>query len=366
VQSIASIPSVIATMLIAEITPAQAASWVSARPRHRKTQMKSVWGALKNYSGSILLAVGVVALLTALGYGFKELATVATSKMMVTSLRLLAIGGVTVLIMLLTVVAMIFSLLGLTDKGLALGLPEGSIRGGIALSLIMLFAILVLFLYQGVSTTGVPVNTVVNLSEVDRAQFFKDHSTARGIEVVSVKDENGQPLVARGQDGRPLKNADGTPQYRYNVSYRSSNPTNDAFTKQLLVLLGTLMTAITNFYLGAGTATSAAAAAAQTPDLAIPPPTVTSINPTGHSIANDGPVIHPHVLGNNLNIITQVRLVRAGGEQVIGTNFASNPIRVTCDIAVSAVPPGGLPWDVVIDDGASMLATLPGALTING
>jgi len=55
------------------------------------------------------------------------------------------------------------------------------------------------------------------------------------------------------------------------------------------------------------------------------------------------------------------------GVQVIGTNVASSPTRVTCDITVSAAttPPGGPPWDVVVDDGVSKSAGLPGALTIN-
>jgi hypothetical protein len=127
------------------------------------------------------------------------------------------------------------------------------------------------------------------------------------------------------------------------------------------VLPDVLMTAITSFYLGAGTATSAAAAV-QT--AATPPPTVSSINPTLHRIATDGPVIHLQVLGNNLNIITHLTIVRAG-VQIVGTNVASNPTRVTCDIAVSAeTTPPGPPWDVVVDDGRSQSASLPGALTI--
>src|SRR5215831_7592311 len=63
---------------------------------------------------------------------------------------------------------------------------------------------------------------------------------------------------------------------------------------QLLVLLGTLMTAITSFYLGAGTAISSAAAS-QT--AASPSPTVSSIKPTSHSIDSDGELINLEVLG---------------------------------------------------------------------
>jgi hypothetical protein len=291
------------------------------------------------------VAVGV---LVALFFVFGELISLSKISPTSASLPLLAIGGVTVLILMLTLVALIFWFLGLTDKGQAMGLPEGSIRAVIALSLIVLFAILSVFLYQGVSAGG-PVNTVQNLSDTERAQFLKDHPTAQDLQSFLVKDEKGQPV--KTPDGNNL----------YTVTYRSSNATSDDFAKQLLVLLGTLMTAITSFYLGAGTATSAAAAV-QT--AATPPPTVSSINPTVHRIATDGPVIHLQVLGNNLNIITHVTIVRAG-VQIVGTNVASNPTRVTCDIAVSAeTTPPGPPWDVVVDDGGSQSASLPGALTI--
>jgi hypothetical protein len=121
------------------------------------------------------------------------------------------------------------------------------------------------------------------------------------------------------------------------------------------------MTAVTSFYLGAGTATSAAAGTAQGPA-----PTLTGIDPIAHSISNDGSPIHLRVMGSNLNPITQVKIVRAG-VPVFGINVASSPTGVTCDIPVSTTttPPGLQPWDVVVDDGASKSATLPGALTIS-
>ena len=170
---------------------------------------------------------------------------------------------------------------------------------------------------------------------------MRDHPTALDLQAILVKDKDGPPL--------------------YTVTYRSANPTGDDFAKQLLVLLGTLMTAITSFYLGAGTATSAAAAA-QT--AANPPPTVSGIKPSVHTIATDGPVIKLQVMGNNLNVITRVKIVRAG-VQIAGTNVASNATSVTCDIAVSAATtPPGPPWDVVVDDGGSISASQPGALTI--
>ena len=220
------------------------------------------------------------------------------------TLPLLTIGGVIVLVLVLTLVAAIFSLIGLGTPGQAMGLPEGSIRAVIALSLIVLFAILAIYLYGSVSTGQ--LNTIDNLSDADRSQFFKDHPAIKDLQA-AVK-----------------KNADNTPTNFYQVAYHSTNSVTGADDfAQLLVLLGTLMTAITSFYSGAGTATSAAAAAAA-PPLA-PSPTISGIDPKTHS--NAAGTIHLQIIGANLNPITHVKIVKSGVE-IMGTEVSSSPIKV--------------------------------------
>lgn len=304
----------------------------------------------KSYGGRIILGFGVVALVAALAVIFYLLTLLVPAGD--GSLPLVAIGGVVVLILMLTAVAMIFSILELTNKDQAMGLPEGSIRAVIALSLIVLFAILSVFLYQNLAIGG-SVNTIANLSEADRAQFLRDHPTARDV----------QSSLAKG--GVALKNDDGTPKILYDLSYRSSNPVSDDFAKQLLVLLGTLMTAITSFYLGAGTATSAAKAGGETAVQAAvenPRPTMSGINPVTAAAANSP--LKLEITGTNLNPVTHVKIVR-DGVQVAAAKVASNPTSVTCEIPLDpATMPAGAPWDVVVDDGAAKSATLPGALTI--
>jgi len=282
------------------------------------------------------LSLLILLLVTALAYGFYELKKIGGGGEQA-QLPLLAIGGVILLILLLTIVSMVFSLLGLTNKDQAMGLPEGSIRSVIAISLIVLFAILAVFLYDGIKYGT--VYEIKNLSDAQRLQFIKDHPAAPNIQSFP----NGTATA----DNQPL----------YDVTYSSANPASDDFAKQLLVLLGTLMTAVTSFYLGAGTASQAAGTS-------VPTVTVTGLDPTTHSIAKDGATIHLQVSGNNLNIITRAKIVR-GGVQILGTNVRSNPTSLTCDIAVSqhTTPPDG-PWDVVVDDGGSKSAILQGALTI--
>jgi hypothetical protein len=135
----------------------------------------------------------------------------------------------------------------------------------------------------------------------------------------------------------------------------------------MLVLLGTLMTAVTSFYLGAGTATSAKKAGeteAKESKESANAPTVSNVDPTSYALASGSPM-KLQLTGANLNDVTHVKITRTGSDPVIGTNVHSSPTSVTCDIPVStATTPPGLPWDVVVDDGGSKSFTKQGALTI--
>jgi hypothetical protein len=307
----------------------------------------------------ILLGFGLV-LIAALGFLFVKLGGLS-APVIGASLPLVAVGGVIALISLLTIVAIIFSVLGLANKDQAMGLPEGSIRAVIALSLIVLFSVLSVFLYKSVSEGK--LNTISHLSDTDRKQFIRDHATLPDIQSNISRDEHKKEIIAKGADGKDLKNEDGTPQYLYDVTYSgTTNAASQDFAKQLLVLLGTLMTAITSFYLGANTVTSAVTASqtAAKADAANPPPAVNDINPKVYSLASGSP-IKLEVMGANLNIISRVKIVKAGVE-LNGTNVSSNATRVTCDIDVSTATAGA--WDVVVDDGGSKSFTLPAALTI--
>lgn len=312
--------------------------------------MKDFWN---RYGGPLLVGFGVLALVIVLVFVFQWMAQLVS--LGDGSLPLLAIGGVVVLIFMLTAVAMIFSILGLANKDQAMGLPEGSIRAVIALSLIVLFTLLSVFLYQNISSNG-NLNTIKNMSDVERAQFIKDHASARDIQAVIVKDDKDQPVVAKDAKGKPLKGADGQPKYFYDVTYRSANPAGEDFAKQLLVLLGTLMTAITSFYLGAGTAVSAATAGQAAVSAK---PTLSGITPTSFAIT--GGTLKLDVAGTDLNVFTNVKIVR-GGVHIAGTHVSSNANHVFCDLDVSTATAGT--WDVIVDDGGAKSASLPGALRL--
>jgi hypothetical protein len=305
----------------------------------------TVSAAFNKYSGNVLTFLGALVPIGALVGMFWLLTKLAKDGS--GSLALLAIGGVVVLILLLTAVAMVFKILGLTNDTQAMGLPEGSIRAVIALSLIVLFAILSVFLYQGVSTGS--RNVIPNLPNAERLQFIRDHTTAQDIQ---------SKLTQKGADGK---------EDLYEVSYRSANATADDFAKQMLVLLGTLMTAVTSFYLGAGTATSAkkaGEAAANEAAGSANAPTVTDIAPTSYSLASGSPM-KLQLKGTNLDIVSRVKIADAAGMESNGTIVSKTATGLSCEIPVSAAttPPG--PWNIVVDDGGSKSFTLQGKLTID-
>lgn len=291
---------------------------------------------IKQYGGAILTCLAALVLVIVL-FAIFWLLTKLNPPGAGGSLPLLAIGGVVVLIFMLAAVAMIFSALGLSNRELAMGLPEGSIRAVIALSLIVLFAILSIFLYQNVST-GSALVKIEEMSTADRTEFIRN---------ANVRDIQSAPV--KGKEGF------------YDVSYRSANTAGEDFAKQLLVLLGTLMTAVTSFYLGAGTVTSAVKTGSESGAAAIPPPIPNSITPETHSISTGGP-LQLEIAGTNLNVITRVRIVKAGAPPIVGTKVGSSPTRITSEFDVSGATAGT--YDVEIDDGGSKSAKLPGKLTL--
>jgi hypothetical protein len=318
---------------------------------------------IQKYSGAILTCVGALVLAIVLCGIFWLLMKLAPADAG-GSLPLLAIGGVVVLIFMLATVSMIFSALGLANRDLAMGLPEGSIRAVIALSLIVLFAILSIFLYEKISAGGTLI-TISRLSDADRVQFMRDHVNARDIQSSVVKDSAGEPLVFKDAAGKPISNADGTPKYVYDLSYRSANPASEDFAKQLLVLLGTLMTAITSFYLGAGTVTSAvkAGSEASANAAAASPPasTFTDIKPTTHSIATDGATLHLKITGTNLDGVTGVKLVKTGASPIIGTKVTASATNIAYDFIVTNESLGV--WSIEVSEGAKP-AKVAGKVTI--
>jgi len=248
------------------------------------------------------------------------------------SLPILTILGVTLLLATLAIVSIAFGSFGLSDKTQALALPEGSVRSVIALSLVVIFAILAVFLF-GSLREGSSLHEMT-VPSFDKADFMKRYPAA--LDIVDTS-ENG----------------------RHTVTFRlPADPVGVDFAKQLLVLVGTLMTAVSSFYFGSKTATSAAAQAADGTRLPLKP---LSIHPTSHARASGN--LPLTIIGENLNPVTTVRIV-SGGTPIAATTVKSNATSVDCTIPIDATTTPTGTWDVVVADAGNRDATLKGALTI--
>ncbi len=274
-----------------------------------------------------LLLFGLVVLMKVLS-GTTEAASVGPEIV----LPVLAIAGVVVLLIALALISMAFALVKLSDPTQALGLPEGSVRAVVALSLVVLFAIITIFLYGDLTNAG-HVNVAKNVTEAEKQSFAElvPHSTF-------VKDASTD------------KNA--APTYTVYYADAVSAPAQD-FAKQLLVLIGTLVTAVSSFYFGAK------AGAGSSPVAVQPAPAIRSITP--NTLARGGPMPF-EIAGDNLLAVTDVKIV-SGATQVLATGVTSNANVVHCQLTVAAAMPAG-PWDVIVSDRAGNQGKLAGGLTV--
>jgi hypothetical protein len=149
-------------------------------------------------------------------------------------LPILAIFGIMILFGALALIATLFERLGLSDRTQALALPEGSIRAAIALALIVLFAIISIMLYQSVSKPYL----IAGLRESQKSEMVKDLANR----VVAVVPE---PCAA----SPGVAGAAGTLEKCFSVHVRQPpGQESTDLAKQLLILIGTLMTSVTSFY----------------------------------------------------------------------------------------------------------------------
>jgi hypothetical protein len=202
-------------------------------------------------------------------------------------LPLLTIGGLLSLLIVLALVSVFFQTLGLANKEQALALPEGSVRAVIALGLIVLFAILAIYLYGSIS------------------------------------------VRAAG----------------------ATNQVADDFAKQLLTIMGTLVTAVASFYFGANTVASAHKAAREASEA--PGPVIQSVKPDKLSLGESSDSFT--VTGDNLNPITNVRLERDGEDPINVGGVQSNAHAVTGKLAIPEDEKFLGKWNVVVSDGGGKL-----------
>jgi hypothetical protein len=184
----------------------------------------------------LVAAIMAIVLLVLIGLGWYSASNHSTPEL---SLPILAMAGIVGLFIAVALVAIAFSAFGLSDSKQAMGLPEGSVRALIALSLLVLFAILSVFLYVSLASEK---QIGANLSAAD-VKKFTDALTPEQRSTVTVR-------VSGSAAGTPA-----TPTYSMFLQDASSQARQD-IAKQLLGIIGTLLSAIAGFYFGAGTVSS--------------------------------------------------------------------------------------------------------------
>jgi hypothetical protein len=240
--------------------------------------------------------------------------------------------------MVLALTSVFFASVNLSDPKQALGLPDGSVRAVIALSLVVLFAILSVFLYSSLASSGQTLTT----NQLNPTQFKAFQDSPAGKQILWV-DQNGSPKSPT-----------------FVVHYRDApDPTSQDFAKQLLVLIGTLMTSVAGFYFGAQTATSAASAASDSGKLGTL--VIRSIDHTTLTRGSDP--IQVKISGENLDLVNEVKIV-SGSQTTFATDVSSNATQVTCSLAVKDASPTGA-WDVIVTDKRGQTAKLQGAVTVS-
>jgi hypothetical protein len=268
-----------------------------------------------------------------------------------TTMIWLLLGALFLLAMLAIGLPAVFKALGLANSQVALGLPDGSVRAVIALLLVALFATAPVYLFKNIG--GTP-QTISGMDGDTKDKFIANNPTLHPVIV-------GVPGLKEGSAATYTAHF-----------YQPSDPASVDFAKQMLVLLGTLATAVASFYFGAKTATSAAAAGATAAghgDDGTPTLTLRSITDLPPAITRDdnGQVSFDlHLLGSNLNAVNTVKLVSGTDQTQVKSGVVSNEGEVKCKVEFKPKADKGAKWDVSVIDGSGNASNvLAAALTLN-
>jgi hypothetical protein len=183
---------------------------------------------------------------------------------------ILLVAGLVALTLLLYLGTVIHRTAGVGTSKSALGMPEGSIRALIALSLVLMFAIIgVTVLYAGMGTQEETVSSGITAAQIEDLENVQ-------IIAISVVDPAASP---------------GTETYNVTVRPEISQAGHD-FGLQLLTTVSTLVVAVAGFYFGTRAVSqgskAALAAVATRPTTESPPAgTVTEASPSD-TVADEG------------------------------------------------------------------------------
>ena len=156
--------------------------------------------------------------------------------------------SVMALLLTLSMTAIFFSWVKLADQRQALGLPEGSVRAVIALSLIIIFAIAAVFLYSRVASSAVFETN--NLSEEEVRQIPPSERLATIPDPAPTVDPQATPLPP-GATPEPVVQT-------YTVTrIDPAQVQGNDLAQQIITTISTLVVAVSAFYFGTSSVKSA-------------------------------------------------------------------------------------------------------------
>ena len=176
--------------------------------------------------------------------------------------------GLALTVILMAILAIIYSVMGVEDPKQALGLPEGSVRALLAFSLVLIFVCQAAYLFNEINKNNQPIEGKP-LSRVTEAQLA-DLKTNFVVAAELAKDQTGKSLYEQvmAPDGKTSVDDLKHPLYTATYYPKGSKDAED-FAKQIFTTLSTVFASVISFYFGSSVTTSAAAAAAkamQAPD----------------------------------------------------------------------------------------------------
>lgn len=240
------------------------------------------------------------------------------------ALTILLFSGVVTFVAVLTITVSVLTALGLSNPRRAFGMPEGTIRAVIALSLILIFSIMSVFLYQ---TLRSPETTQTILT---KAQFGE--IPAKEIIFSRPADDQSEFFEVR----------------------RRLDPTesSDDFAKQLLTTISTLVVAVAGFYFGTRAVSVARGAEAPVQ------PVIRKLTPPEGKQGEEFPMAE--ILGKNFASPKTVKLVLESNEsnEMTFGSVLSSATRIQGSLNIPAAQEKGTYALIVVntDGGEDRLA----------
>jgi len=248
-------------------------------------------------------------------------------------LPLVVVLGVVVLLIAIGLLVFSFSHLKLASREQALALPDGSVRAIIALMLLVLFTIVGIFLYNSVATRALQSAENVTAAQVTDMR--------RQVAVVFT--------VPAGGEGP------------FTVYFRVPNPAGEDIAKQLITLLGTLVTAVASFYFGSAAVSSAHEAVLKMSVAGVQPaPIVTGLTPV--SVKRGAGLLPIKIFGANLGRVTNAAFVRNG--RALDTTLGSvSDTEIACTVTSKTDSDPGK-YDLALFEGIREVARTPQAFEV--